>query len=214
MKSRTDDFAQLSRFNLHETFMHAYTTGKARARVERLFDEVDREKLAVPQGGSTPITTLRTRWSDEAVVTGTAESEELDFNIALRQGIEIFQVYCRIQIAGLTAVDQFMHALVDLDGPALANNAIATLAAYDLRAVLESVIANFGIGTDALGTAAGAQNLVLQNVNFPIPILTARNPGIARNSLTGSGRALIGLQHRFVEINRDENLELFALGRA
>lgn len=205
----------VTRANLHEVYMHTYATGHVRSLVERRFRDYEQSKLrAVGIGGAAvPITTLRTRWSDESVVTGTAESEELDFNIALRQGIEIFACYCRIAIGAVTAVDQFMHALVDLDGPALAGNSIATLAAFDLRAVLESVIANFGLGADAL-TSGAAKTRELQRYTYPIPILTARNIGIARNSLTSSGNALVGIQHRFVEINRDENLELFALGRA
>lgn len=205
----------LTRANLHETYMHAYTTGKARARVERAF--VEWEHLRVMEAGlggaSVPLTTLRTRWSHEATATGTGESEEIDFNIALRQGIEIFAVYCILNHAAIIVTKASMKTLVDLDGPALAGNAISTQALYEARRVLESVIANFGTATDAL-TSGGAIIEVQQWTGFPIPILTARNPGIARISIESSGESLVGIQHRFVEINRNENLELFALGRA
>jgi len=48
-------------------------------------------------GGATPLTSLRTRWDREAVTSGTAESHEVDFNIAFGQAIEISGVVCRIQ---------------------------------------------------------------------------------------------------------------------
>lgn len=205
----------ITRANLHETFMRAYDTGKRRARVGRLFDEW--EDLKVKEGGiggaSTPITTLRTRWLRTIPTAGNALSVELDFNIALRQGIEIFAVYCRLFTAAVTAVAQTAEALVDLDGPALASNAVSTQALYELRELLESVIANFGLGVDAL-TSGAAVTETLQRVDLPIPVLTARNPGVAALAIISNMEALVGIQHRFVEINRDENLELFALGRA
>ena len=207
----------VTRANLLEVYMHAYATGHVRNLVERRFRDYEESQFRALGkgigGAATPITTLRTRWTDESVVTGTAESEELDFNIALRQGIEIYKIACRIQAGAATATNQFMHALVDLDGPALAGNKISSLALYDARSVLESCIANFGIGGDLL-TSGGFKTEELQQEWFVIPILTARNIGVARNSLTSSGRALVGIQHRFVEITRDENIMLFALGRA
>ena len=205
----------ITRTNLHEQFMHAYDTGKARARVERLFGEWEDAKVRAGgiSGASTPITTLRTRWSRMIPTAGNALSTQIDFNIALRQGIEIFGCYCRIFTAAVTAVAQTAEGLVDLDGPALASNSISTQAIYEAREILESVIANFGIGVDAL-TSGAAITETLQRVDLPIPVLTARNIGVAGLAIISNSELLFGIQHRFVEINRDENLELFALGRA
>jgi len=204
-----------TRFDLHNEYMHRHTTGKSRSRVERAFAEWEDQKIrdGGVQGAATPITTLRTRWNVGNTIIAVPESEEIDFNIALRQGIEIFAVYADIDALAVIAAGQRAAAFVDLDGPALANNSINTIPIYDARKILESVIANFAIGVDAL-TSGGAKVEELQSVTFPIPVLTARNVGIARASEGGGGESLIGIQHRFVEINRDENLELFALGRA
>jgi len=195
--------------------MRTYDTGKRRARINKLFNEWEDEKVREGgiAGGSTPITTLRTRWTRMIPTAGNALSVEIDFNIALRQGIEIFACYARMFTAAVTAVAQTVEAIVDLDGPALASNAISTQAAFELRELLESVIASFGLGVDAL-TSGGAKVLELQRVDLPIPVLTARNVGLAGLAITSNSEILMGIQHRFVEINRDENLELFALGRA
>jgi len=164
-------------------------------------------------GGATPLTSLRTRWDREAVTAGTGESHEVDFNIAFGQAIEISGVVCRIQMGANTATLQTMEALVDLDGPGLANDALSTQALFELREVLESVIANFGIGSDLL-TSGGAPAEELQKYQFAEPILTARNVGTAFLSIVSAGEALIGIQYKLVEVSRDEQLLLFALGRA
>lgn len=204
---------QLTRVNLEEVYLKAYK-GPARARVEKQFQEYFQERLKRegPQGGSRPLTALRTRW-DHITNAITGQSREIDFNIALGQAIEVLACNCLIGTAANTAIQQSMEVLVDLDGPALAGNSISTAALFLARSTLESVIANFEHSTDLL-TSGGATTSVLQNYTFPIPILTARNLGIADLAVVSTGVALTGIQHRVMEITSQENLMLFALGRA
>lgn len=159
------------------------------------------------------LTTMRTRWDREATAAGTAESHEVDFNIAQGQAIEIFGISARMLSGAITAGLQTSEALVDLDGPALASNAIATQAVYEAREILESCIANFGTGSDAL-TSGGAEMMVVQNISFEIPIITARNLGTAFLSIVGSGEMLIGIRYRIVRLTQSEEFALFASGRA
>lgn len=189
--------------------------GALRDRFEQWYQEhlLGPEGLPVIQGGATPLTSLRTRWDREAVVSATGESHEVDFNIAFGQAIEISAVDCRLLIGAVTATISAMEVLVDLDGPALANNALGTQALFELREVLSSVIANFGLGADVL-TSGGAKSEDLQHYIFTEPILTARNIGVGYLSVGASGEGLVGIQHKLVEVSRDEQLLLFALGRA
>ncbi len=204
---------QLTRLNLEEVYQKAYT-GHTRARVERLFQEYFQERLKRegPQGGSTPLTALRTRW-DHITNAITGQSREIDFNIALGQAIEVLGVNCVLGVGANTAIQQSMEVLVDLDGPALAGNSISNATLFLARSVLESVIANFEHSSDIL-TSGGATTSVLQNYTFPLPILTARNLGIADLAVVSTGVALTGIQHRVMMITSQENLMLFALGRA
>lgn len=183
---------------------------KRSTAVELLFQAVPTLEI---RGGATPLTSLRTRWDREAVSAGTGESHEVDFDIAFGQAIEISGIVCRIQQGAITAGLQTMEVIVDLDGPGLANNAISTQALFELREILSSCIANFGTGSDVL-TSGGAVMEELQQYLYEEPILTARNVGTAFLSIVGSGEGLVGIQHKLVEVTRDEQLLLFALGRA
>jgi len=162
---------------------------------------------------ATPLTSLRTRWDREATIAATGESHEVDFNIAFGQAIEVEGIACRIQQGAITAALQTAEALVDLDGPALANNALSTQALFELREILESCLANFGTGSDAL-TSGGAVMEELQQYLYQEAILTARNLGTAFLSIVGAAEMLIGIRFKLVEVTRDEQLLLFALGRA
>lgn len=216
MKNRTNDFAQLTRLNLHEAFMYAYDTGKARSLIERLWKEAEEVKYGKRPiaGGATPITGPRFRW-DHITNAATGQSREIDFNIAIGMAIEIFQISCIIGTAANTATQQSMEVLVDLDGPALAGNFISSAALFLARSILESVIANFEFSSDLL-TSGGAETSALQHYVYPVglPWLTARNPGIADLAVVSTGVALTGILHRFVDLTNQERLELFALGRA
>lgn len=207
---------QLTRANLHETYMYA-NGPEQRASWERLFAEMEdirirEQRLLPPAGGATPITGPRYRW-DHITNAATGQSREIDFNIAIGMAIEIFSISCVIGTAANTAIQQSMEVLVDLDGPALAENAIATAAAFLARSQLGTVIANFEHSTDVL-TSGGATTSVLQHYTYPLPWLTARNPGIADLAVVSTGIALTGILHRFVDLSNQERLELFALGRA
>jgi len=55
---------------------------------------------------------------------------------------------------------------------------------------------------------------VKQSTLFAEPILTARNPGVAAVAITSSSAALFDIHYRLVRITDQEQLLLFALGRA
>lgn len=209
---------QLRRPELHGEYMLRY--GPTERKIwEELFAHNENmrfleESLLGPAGGATPITGPRFRWDHTTLAPGN-ESSELDFNIAIGMAIEIFEIDCVIGTAANTATQQSMEVLVDLDGPALAGNAISSAALFLARSQLDSVIANFEHSTDLL-TSGGATTSVLQKYQYPqgLPWLTARNPGIAHLAVVSTGVALTGLLHRFVDLTDRERLELFALGRA
>lgn len=208
----------LRRPALHSEYMYTYTRGERREWQE-LFQHLEHmrfleESLLGPSGGATPITGPRFRW-DHVTNATTGQSREIDFNIAIGMAIEIFQVSCVIGFAASTAIQQSMEVLVDLDGPALAGNAISSAALFLARSQLESVIANFEHSSDIL-TSGGTTTSVLQHYTYPqgLPWLTARNPGIADFAVVSTGVALTGILHRFVDLTNQERLELFALGRA
>lgn len=206
--------------SISRMYEECYPTAHSKRRLADAFERwYDAEMLRLGEGvrpimgAATPLTSLRTRWDREQVLATIGESHEVDFNIAFGQAIEISAVYCRLQVGAVTAVRQHMRVLVDLDGPALANDSISTAALFAAREILESCIANFGFGNDAL-TSGAAVTDTLQQYDYKEPILTARNPGVAYISLTSSGEGLVGIQYKLVEVTRDEQLLLFALGRA
>lgn len=208
----------LHRPELHAEYMYAYSQAERKVW-EDLFAHLEElralaEAVEGPAGGATPITGPRFRW-DHITNAVTGQSREIDFNIAIGMAIEIFEVSCIVGTAANTAVQQSMEVLVDLDGPALAGNAISSAALFLARSQLESVIANFEHSTDLL-TSGGATTSVLQHYVYPVglPWLTARNPGIADVAVVSTGVALTGILHRFVDLSNQERLELFALGRA
>ena len=208
----------LRRPELHSEYMYAYTPAERRelaelfAHLEEIREKEESLLGPVVAGGANPVTGPRNRWFHNTHAAG-GESAELNFNIAIGMAIEIFQVNSIIGTAANTATQQSMEVLVDLDGPALAGDAINTAALFLLRSQLESVIANFEHSTDLL-TSGGATTSVLQNYTYPTPWLTARNLGIASVAVVSTGVHLTGILHRFVDLNNQERLELFALGRS
>jgi len=208
----------LRRPELHAEYMYAYSQAERKVW-EDLFEHLEEmrfmeESLLGPAGGATPITGPRFRW-DHITNAVTGQSREIDFNIAIGMAIEIFEISCVIGTAANTAIQQSMEVLVDLDGPALAGNAISSAALFLARSQLGTVIANFEHSTDLL-TSGGATTSVLQHYVYPVglPWLTARNPGIADFAVVSTGIALTGILHRFVDLSTPERLELFALGRS
>lgn len=162
---------------------------------------------------ATPLTSLRVRHHRlSALLDTVGQSAEVDFNIAFGQAIEIHAVHVNITQGALTAVRQTVEALLDLDGPALANNSLVTQALIQARQELESCVANFGTGSDAL-TSGGATMDVKQSTVFSDPILTARNPGVGGIAITQSGSVLFDVHYKLVSVTVQEQLLLFALGR-
>lgn len=163
---------------------------------------------------STPLTSLRVRHHRLSSLLDTVgQSAEIDFNIAFGQAIEIHAVHVNLFVAAVTTTRQDIEALVDLDGPALAGNTLVTQALIQARQELESCIANFVAGNDALTSGAAVTN-TKEATMFSEPILTARNPGVAAIAITSSGAVLYDIHYKLVQVTRDEQLLLFALGRA
>lgn len=162
---------------------------------------------------STPLTSLRVRHHRLSNLLDTVgQSAEIDFNIAFGQAIEVHAIHVNITQGALTAIRQTVEALVDLDGPALGENTLVTQALIQARQELESCIANFGTGSDAL-TSGGATMDVKEETIFSEPILTARNPGVAGIAITQSGSVLFDIHYKLVAVTVQEQLLLFALGR-
>jgi len=161
-----------------------------------------------------PLTSLRVRHHRlSALLDTVGQSAEIDFNIAFGQAIEIHAIHANIFVGAVTAIRQTVEALVDLDGPALAGNTLVTQALIQARQELESCIANFNAGNDALTSGATITDTKQETI-FSEPILTARNPGVAGIAITSSGAVLFDIHYRLVSITDQEQLLLFALGRA
>ena len=166
------------------------------------------------EGGATPLTSLRVRNAELTPLASTVgQSAEVDFNIAFGQAIEIRVLRAIVDLAAVTATRQDVEALVDLDGPALAGNSLVSQALFDARKVLDSAIYQVADSNDAL-TSGATQTRAMDTLLLPEPMLTARNPGIAGISLTSTGGVIFSIYHKLVEVSRDEQLLLFALGRA
>lgn len=162
---------------------------------------------------ATPLTSLRVRHVRlNTLLSTVGQSTEVDFNIAFGQAIEIHAVHALLLIGATTATRQTTDALLDLDGPALDGNTLVTEALFDARRVLESCIANFGTGSDAL-TSGGAISRVKQETVYDEPILTARNPGVAGLALISTGDVVFDIHYKLVAVTDAEQLLLFALGR-
>jgi len=165
-------------------------------------------------GGATPLTSLRVRHHRfTSLLDGVGQSAEIDFNIAFGQAIEISAVHVNMFSAAVTTTRQDLEALIDLDGPALAGDTLVTQALIQARQELESCIANFTTGNDAL-TSGAAMTSVKQQTIFSEPILTARNPGVGAIATTSAAAVLYDIHYKLVVVSRDEQLLLFALGRA
>lgn len=162
---------------------------------------------------ATPLTSLRVRHHRlSALLDTVGQSAEIDFNIAFGQAIEIHAIHANLFVGAVTAVRQTVEALVDLDGPALAGNVLVTQALIQARQELESCIANFNAGNDAL-TSGAATTDTKQSTTFSEPILTARNLGVAAIAITQSGAVLYDIHYKLVAVTQSEQLLLFALGR-
>jgi len=198
-----------------------YPTELSRQRLRDAFESwYEGEMLRLGEGvrpimgGATPLTSLRVRHRRlSSLVTTVGQSQEVDFNIAFGQAIEISAIHVNMFIAAVSATQSRLEALVDLDGPALDGNSLVSLALIEARQELESCIANFANGNDALTSGAAITDTKQQTI-YTEPILTARNPGVAAIATTSSGAMLFDIHYKLLAVTRDEQLLLFALGRA
>lgn len=166
------------------------------------------------EGGATPLTSLRVRNDRLLTLLSTAgQSHEIDFNFAFGQAMELHILKAVLDVGAVTAVRQDVVGLIDLDGPALADDTLVTQALFDARKLLNSAIYNVGTGNDAL-TSGAAVTMAMDTLYLKEPVLTARNIGDAGITVTSSGGILFSIYHKIVEVTRDEQLLLFALGRA
>ena len=157
-----------------------------------------------------PLSGLLVRTHQDLVST-IGGSQEVDFDIPRSLAIEIFGASVDINIVSLVATPATQGAtFLDLDGPGLASDAIATLVAYDLRKLLDSAVIEFSLGADAV-TTGGAQTRRSYNLMLPQPILTARNPGIALGAAAATVLDVVWkIYYRWVRITDQEFVSLVA----
>ncbi len=163
----------------------------------------------------TDITGLLVRRIRQAVVDGTGESEEVDFDIPIGHAIRIYGIDSYLEIGSHDGATIEMESLVDLDGAALAANAVNTQALFEAREVLASAICLNGMKVDMV--TDGASFISQQRMMwFPQDreILTARNPGVAWLSLGESGEGKITFYYTWVRISTSEFGQLIASRRA
>ena len=156
-----------------------------------------------------PISGPLVRRNTEGYVDGTAESEEIDFDIPRGFAIEILGLEHYLRTGDHDAAIIEMETIVDLDGPGLAVGAITTEAQFDARRVLDSVIGIASLTVDMI--TSGASPLSLYEMNwFPVDarIITARNIGIVGLAEGASGLWDLGIWYRWLRLSE---AELFGL---
>lgn len=148
---------------------------------------------------------LLVRRVEEGYIDGTAESSELDFDIPRGLAIELMGIESNMDTGDLDGALIEMDGFVDLDGPALASNAIATETQFDARKILDSVIFLHTMQNDIITTGA-AQTSERQMMWYPTDarIVTARNIGFAGFSKGASGAWNLGIWYRWLRISDDE----------
>lgn len=160
-----------------------------------------------------PVTTMRIRHDREALVDGTGESHEIDFDIPFRFAIQILATELEVNIGDQDGAAITVDALLDYDGPALASDALSTQALFEAREILDSAFHTMHSKHDAVTTGAALMS-ERSYLWYPEPILTARNIGFAGLALGASGEVWAKIYYRWVEITREEQVDLFAAGRA
>lgn len=153
------------------------------------------------------ISGLLVRRDREAYIDGTGESQELDFDIPRGLAIAIFGIEGEVIIGDIDGAAISMEQFVDLDGPALAGDALNTQALFEAREILDSVIFAQHAKHDALTSGASLMHAE-RTLWLPEPILTARNPGVAGLALGASGEAFTGIWYKWVEISNEEFIRL------
>lgn len=149
----------------------------------------------------------------EAVVDGTGESHEHDFDIPIGYAIRIYAVHQENHLGDQDGAAITVEQFLDLDGAELASDAISTQALFEARETNSSVIAALHSKHDAVTSGAAIHSQDRFFV-FPEPILTARNPGSAFLSMGASGECFVGIYYKWVRISDVEFAQLVAARRA
>ena len=158
---------------------------------------------------ATALSGLLVRHQQEGLIDGTGESEEIEFNIPRGLAIELLGVDLQLQCGDLDGALIEVDALFSVDGPSLAANAINSQALFDARQLLDSNLHSLHSRWDNVTT--GAAKLSDNSYrSFPIPVLTARNPGVAAISLGASGEVFTSIYYRWVKISDSEFITLVA----
>ncbi len=158
---------------------------------------------------ATPLSGLLVRHVQEGLVSGTGESEEVEFNIPRGLAIELLSVKQETASGDLDGALIEVDLLFSIDGPSLASNAISTQALFDARQLLDSNLASMHSRWDNVTTGASILS-DRQHLIFPIPVLTARNPGVAGICLGASGEVFTSIYYRWVKITESEFITLVA----
>jgi len=154
-----------------------------------------------------PLSGLLVRRLFEGMIDGTGESQEIEFNIPRGLAIEIWASSIQLHTPQLDAAEIQVNSLLDIDGPSLAGNSISTLALYDARQVLDSNLHSLHLQVDNIVEGGGVIS-DHEYIPFPLPILTARNPGWAGIAIGNTGEVMLAIYFRWVEVTRDEFITL------
>jgi len=149
----------------------------------------------------------------EALVDGTGESREIDFNIARGQAIGIDKIILEGVIPAHDGANIELGTIISIDGPNFANNSLVTKALFEAQEVLDSSIAQLHMGIDI--TTTGASQVDRQIIiPFTEPIFTARNLGFAGLAEGASGEIFAHIYYKYYDITAQEFVVLFTDQRA
>jgi len=158
---------------------------------------------------ATALSGLLVRHFREALIDGTGESAELQFNIPRGLAISVRSVRTRSLIPAHDGAQISVDSLLSLDGPALSGNALNTQALYEAHEVLDSVIVATNLVADITTTGASLLSDHTETV-FDEPILTARNLGAAGVAIGASGEIFIDIYYVWVQVSIQEFIRLIA----
>lgn len=162
---------------------------------------------------ATDITGMLVRHHHEALIDGTGESAEIDFDIPQGFAINVLAVLFLTNIIDHDGALITVQQLLSLDGAALAGNALNTEALYDAHENLDAVLAKHHVSAAETTTGASKTSEALY-IPFVKPILTARNPGWAAVALGFTGEVWMTLYYNWVTISTSEFGQLVASRRA
>lgn len=153
------------------------------------------------------ISGILVRNSRQAVVDAAGESEEVQFNIPRRLAIGVSKIIIINKTNDLDAALIEMGTVISFDGPRYASDAIVSKALFEAEEVLDSTIAQAHMAVDNQTSGASQlQETVI--IEFPEPIFTARNLGIARLSEGAGGEGFVAIYYKWFNITDAEFITL------